>query len=114
MGHHLYNPASGGRPQNGSPNCMTVRDFLYQFGVRERGVVGKTAKKAAWALRLLPLPFLILTASLSTVAEPQAGDVALRLIVVKTQQQAVNLQRRLQAGEAFDDLAQKYSTDASA
>src|SRR5207249_3716580 len=56
--------------------------------------------------------FLVLT-TVSPAAEPQAADIGLRLISVKTEKEAVDLLARLQAGEAFEELARKYSTDAS-
>ena len=62
---------------------------------------------------LLCLPFLALTIAVS-VSAPQPAGVGLRLIVVKTEEEAAGLRSRLQAGEAFEELAKKYSSDASA
>src|SRR6266581_2454573 len=62
---------------------------------------------------LLCLPFLALTIAVSVLARQPAG-VGLRLIVVKTGEEAADLRSRLQAGEGFEDLANKYSIDASA
>src|SRR6266566_4692016 len=62
---------------------------------------------------VLCLPFLALTIAVSVLARQPAG-VGLRLIVVKTGEEAADLRSRLQAGEGFEDLANKYSIDASA
>ena len=62
---------------------------------------------------LLCLLFLTTTIVASLSAQQQAR-IGLRLIVVKTEEEAAGLQSRLQAGEAFEELANKYSSDASA
>jgi len=62
---------------------------------------------------VLCVPFLALTIAVSVMAQQSAG-VGLRIIVVKTEEEAVGLQSRLQGGERFEDLAKKYSTDDSA
>src|SRR5438132_1730820 len=56
---------------------------------------------------------LVLTIAVSAAAERQAAIIGLRLIAVKTEKEAVDLLARLQAGEAFEVLARKYSTDFS-
>ena len=62
---------------------------------------------------LLCLLFLTLTVAVSVSAQQPSG-VGLRLIVVKTEQDGASLRSRLEAGEAFEELAKKYSSDASA
>jgi tetratricopeptide (TPR) repeat protein len=57
--------------------------------------------------------FLTLTIAVSASAQQPAG-VGLRLIMVKTEEEAAGLRSRLQAGEAFEELAKKYSSDSSA
>src|SRR5213594_549110 len=56
-------------------------------------------------MRLLAVLLLLLT---------QAQSVGLRIIAVKTEAQARDLRARLQKGESFEELARKYSSDASA
>src|SRR5262245_18164743 len=60
----------------------------------------------------LCLLFLWLSIVVSLSAQQPAG-VGLRVIVVKTEEEVVGLWNRLQAGEAFEELAKKYSSDAS-
>src|SRR5215813_9351565 len=62
---------------------------------------------------LLCFLFLTLTIALSAAGQQSAG-VGVRLIVVKTEEEAAGLRNRLRAGEAFEELAKKYSSDASA
>jgi hypothetical protein len=62
---------------------------------------------------LLWLSFLMLIVAVSLCGQQTAG-IGVRLIVVKTEEEAAGLQSRLQAGEAFEELANKYSSDASA
>src|SRR5262249_8022921 len=62
---------------------------------------------------LLCLLFLWLSIVVSYSGQQPTG-VGLRLIVVKTEEEAAGLRNRLQAGEAFEELAKKYSSDASA
>src|SRR5436853_4333083 len=44
----------------------------------------------------------------------QASNVSLRIIAVKTADQARELRARIQKGESFEELARKYSSDPSA
>src|SRR5215831_7827938 len=61
----------------------------------------------------LCLLFLVLAIAVSAMAQ-KPGGVGLRLMAVKTEEEAAGLRSRVQAGEVFEDLARKYSTDASA
>src|SRR5436309_2094371 len=61
---------------------------------------------------LLCVPFL--TLSIVSVMAQQPAGVGVRLIVVKTEEEGAGLRNRLQAGERFQDLANKYCIDASA
>src|SRR5437660_11892998 len=54
------------------------------------------------------------TAGGAVTAAPQTARVGVRLIAVKTVEEAADLRTRLQAGEPFEDLAKKYSTAPSA
>src|SRR5438105_1262379 len=56
--------------------------------------------------------FLLLTVAIGAFAAAQ--NLSPRIIVVKTEAQARDLRARIQKGESFEELARKYSTDASA
>jgi hypothetical protein len=56
---------------------------------------------------LLWLSFLMLTIAVSLCGQQTAG-IGVRLIVVKTEEEAAGLQSRLQSREAFYEHAKKY------
>src|SRR2546427_11817517 len=57
---------------------------------------------------------LVLTLAAALTAAQQTGRVGIRLLAVKTEEEAASLRTRLQAGETFGDLAKTYSAAPSA
>jgi len=60
------------------------------------------------------LAFLLILTTVATGAVAAAQDLSLRIIVVKTEVQALDLRARIQKGESFEELARKYSAGTSA
>src|SRR5712691_3830004 len=57
---------------------------------------------------------LLILITLATDAVAAGQNLGVRTIVVKTEAQARDLRARIQKGESFEELARKYSADASA
>src|SRR5262249_44466593 len=90
------------------PPCLC--GFHTYATVFTTAVLSPRSRRSIMRTSLLCL-LLALTVTVPMMAQKSAST-GLRLIVVKTEDEAKALRSRVQAGEAFADLAKKYSTDA--